>query len=47
MLVFSIGVDNVFIIVKTFYAKRRLLKRTATSSRQLNEDAMAQVCCFT
>ena len=46
MLVFSIGVDNVFIIVKTFFAKRTVLRRTAQSSRQLDEDALFQVQAF-
>jgi hypothetical protein len=41
MLVYSIGVDNVFIVVKTFYAKRDALRRVGGTRAAIDVDAIA------
>jgi Niemann-Pick C1 protein len=41
MLVYSIGVDNVFIVVKTFYAKRDALRRVGGTRATIDVDAIA------
>lgn len=41
MLVYSIGVDNVFIVVKTFYSRRDALRRTGGARATIDVEAIA------